>query len=650
MNKNFKGFKQVTSEQFGIYKEQGLLEGYLWFVRTPVLIEGEETPSTSNDIYDIYFGKKHYGHFCDGEIESLKDSIDEIRSDLGFIPGSFEFGEGVTTIKGAFETVAEMISALTGAVETLKVKDVQVDGKSVVNENGVAEIVIPEVDLTEVKDYADGIKEELKGEISKIEEDYKAADGEILDAAKEYAKQEITNLIGSEENKGIISDIVASELAAQLVPEDAQESLNTLQEIAEWIQSHPEDAAAMNERIAKLEEINHEAYIDADVKTLESAKEFATTESRKALESSKEYADNNFVSNESFTEYKTQVNEKLETVESGAQENVIENISINGIEGSIEEKIASVKVTGEDIELGADLMAENQVKYPKETKLSSVLQGIQNSITQAAAGSYLGVLSGKGIEVSDIIASQQTISVKVDKKEGNLISVSQNGIFAAMYYDGDDVDPDGEEVINYKSLIEKGGNVTLNSDYALENSIVLENTDSVVNLNGKLIQGGLFTEQNGSFVEGDTDSYVFWAKEGSNLEINGNGIIQSKPAKYSMAVWAQGGTVTINGGTYVNAGEGSDLIYASNGGKVYIYGGVFKPNKIQPGVDGTKQDYCALNIKDGDRDICEIKVYGGKFYGFNPADNKSETEHTNFVADGYKSVEIEPGVWEVVAE
>lgn len=648
MNKNFKGFKQVTSEQFGIYKEQGLLEGYLWFVRTPVLIEGEETPSTSNDIYDIYFGKKHYGHFCEGEIESLKDSIDEIRSDLGFIPGSFEFGEGVTTIKGAFETVAEMISALTGAVETLKVKDVQVDGKSVVNENGVAEIVIPEVDLTEVKDYADAIKEELQGEISKVEEGYKDADSEILDAAKEYAKQEITNLIGDEENTGAISDIIASEVTKLL--ENAPENLDTLKEIVDFIQTDAEAAAELSNRITALEEINHDAYKDADAKTLESAKEFATEEANKALESSKEYADNNFVNNDSFTEYKTQVNEKLETVESGAQENVIENISVNGVEGSIEEKIASVKITGEDIELGTDLMAENQVKYPKETKLSSVLQGIQNSITQAAAGSYLGVLSGNGIEVSDVIASQQTISVKVDKKEGNLISVSQNGIFAAMYYDGDDVDPDGEEVINYKSLIEKGGNVTLNSDYALENSIVLENTDSVVNLNGKLIQGGLFSEQNGSFVEGDTDSYVFWAKEGSNLEINGNGIVQSKPAKYSMAVWAQGGTVTINGGTYVNAGEGSDLIYASNGGKVYIYGGVFKPNKIQPGVDGTKQDYCALNIKDSQRDICEIKVYGGKFYGFNPADNKSETEHTNFVAEGYKSVEIEPSVWEVVAE
>lgn len=117
-----------------------------------------------------------------------------------------------------------------------------------------------------------------------------------------------------------------------------------------------------------------------------------------------------------------------------------------------------------------------------------------------------------------------------------------------------------------------------------------------------------------------------------------------------MAVWAQGGTVIINGGKFYNEGEGSDLIYASAGGKVYIYGGEFYPNKKQEGVDGTANPYSALNIKDIDRGISEIKVYGGKFYNFDPANNLSEGPNTNFVAEGYKSVEIEPNVWEVVKE
>lgn len=47
-----------------------------------------------------------------------------------------------------------------------------------------------------------------------------------------------------------VRTIAAEELAAQLIPEDAQEALNSLTEIANWIQSHPESAAAMNEQIS----------------------------------------------------------------------------------------------------------------------------------------------------------------------------------------------------------------------------------------------------------------------------------------------------------------------------------------------------------------------------------------------------------------
>lgn len=50
-----------------------------------------------------------------------------------------------------------------------------------------------------------------------------------------------------------IKEIVVKELAAQLVPADAKESLNTIAEIAAWIQDHPDDAAQMNLDIDALE-------------------------------------------------------------------------------------------------------------------------------------------------------------------------------------------------------------------------------------------------------------------------------------------------------------------------------------------------------------------------------------------------------------
>lgn len=190
----------------------------------------------------------------------------------------------------------------------------------------------------------------------------------------------------------------------------------------------------------------------------------------------------------------------------------------------------------------------------------------------------------------------------------------------------------------------EAGNVTL-SDSITKTAVV--SNDVEINLNNNSLIGEIFAESNGEILEGITDSYAIWAKEGSTVTINGNGEVRSQNAKYSIAVWAQGGEVIINGGKYYNEGEGSDLIYASAGGKVYIYGGEFYPNSMQEGVAGTANKYTALNIKDKDRDTSSIIVYGGKFYNFNPANNVSEGPGTNFVAEGYESVEVEPNVWEV---
>lgn len=59
-------------------------------------------------------------------------------------------------------------------------------------------------------------------------------------------------LVGSDTNKSVRT-IANEELAAQLVADGAKESLDTLAEIAAWIQNHPDDASAMNEAIVALQ-------------------------------------------------------------------------------------------------------------------------------------------------------------------------------------------------------------------------------------------------------------------------------------------------------------------------------------------------------------------------------------------------------------
>lgn len=67
------------------------------------------------------------------------------------------------------------------------------------------------------------------------------------------AEGKITKLIGDDADKSVRT-IANEELAKQLIPENAAESLNELQEIAAWIQAHPGDAAAMNEQIQSNKE------------------------------------------------------------------------------------------------------------------------------------------------------------------------------------------------------------------------------------------------------------------------------------------------------------------------------------------------------------------------------------------------------------
>jgi hypothetical protein len=195
-----------------------------------------------------------------------------------------------------------------------------------------------------------------------------------------------------------------------------------------------------------------------------------------------------------------------------------------------------------------------------------------------------------------------------------------------------------------KAAVAAGENVKLAADINLTAPLEISQ-NTIVDLNGKNITADLFLYPGNTVEE---DSYAFWVKNGGNLTINGNGEISTTACKYSIAVWAQGGNVTINGGIFQNAGEGSDLIYASANGHVVINGGEFNACEKQSGVDGTQEAYSALNLK-GDGTGSSITCYGGRFYKFDPANNKSEKPAVSFVATGYESV-ADGDYFKVIAE
>lgn len=192
------------------------------------------------------------------------------------------------------------------------------------------------------------------------------------------------------------------------------------------------------------------------------------------------------------------------------------------------------------------------------------------------------------------------------------------------------------------------------------------------------------------------DLYTLSVRKNSNLTISGNGSIiapvlispnptTSQAAAIEVGVQAYSGTVNIYDNVTIEGNSGAAGSYALKlvNGTANIYGGHFKTaggsngdseciylQSIKPWGGTYRQ--CNLNIyggvfettgdakylinckdepyKDGK---CAIKIMGGIFVGFNPADNTADGAHTNYVAPGYKSVETTYNgkqAWKVVKE
>ena len=90
----------------------------------------------------------------------------------------------------------------------------------------------------------------VMGIISNIQEN--AYDDTALVEKIDGVDAKVATLVGEDANKSVRT-IANEELAKQLIAEGADASLDTLTEIAAWIQSHPDDAAAMNAAIEALQ-------------------------------------------------------------------------------------------------------------------------------------------------------------------------------------------------------------------------------------------------------------------------------------------------------------------------------------------------------------------------------------------------------------
>ena len=155
-------------------------------------------------------------------------------------------------VKQEADTLASRVTALEGAGAQANVlESVKVNGVALAIAQKAVDILIATGGANGTL-AVNGTDVAIKGLAALA---YKAQVSQTdLDSALQAVVANVGTLVGSDTGKSVRT-IANEELAAQLIPSDAQDSLDTLQEIADWIQDHPGDASAMNTAITKLQAI-----------------------------------------------------------------------------------------------------------------------------------------------------------------------------------------------------------------------------------------------------------------------------------------------------------------------------------------------------------------------------------------------------------
>ena len=218
--------------------------------------------------------------------------------------------------------------------------------------------------------------------------------------------------------------------------------------------------------------------------------------------------------------------------------------------------------------------------------------------------------------------NKNTIINYVMKTPQNTNPAILNDMLMALMVEGKAADTEEALVAGFS----EGKDVVLAKDVETT-APILVTKDSTLDLNRKTIKAQ----------EGSSEYYMLKA-DGATITISGNGTVTAGASVQAIPVTAtNGGKAIINGGTFLCKGQ-MQCVYA-NGGKVEIYGGTY-------GAVSGEEVKDLLNVQNT-HDVTDIQVYGGRFIGRDPALG-DDALGGSFVAPGYMSIEVEPGIFEVV--
>lgn len=488
-----------------------------------------------------------------------------------------KIGDGVKTY--------EKLEPISGA-------KLSADGKSIILTDGVFKLM--GFDAAEIgAQPRKGVNNEIEWFVPSTKEmDDVKADVKTLKYDVEGLNLDVTNLKadstsmlgkieGLEAKIGASDDTVDAKIDAKINEfankVSADGTVNTIKELIDYVANHGSEFNTLVNDVTTLRELVGSKSVHEQIVA--------------ATDSKVDKVDGMGLSTNDFTD---SLFNKLTAIEENAQVNIIEKINVGGSILDVVEKSVNIPVAGIDrAGVVKSSTGANKVNISNSGEMSVNKVSVHSIFVPI--GDEL-ILDGGG--VSNLAHTYPT-------RIGN---IGYNNISDAVSC------ADNGDVITLQEDVNMGAN---DNDH-----LVVKAENVTIDLGGKVLTAN-----------GSSGAIKV---EGGMTTLDGAGTVSGTLGsdKYSMAVWANNGTVVINDGVYRNETDGSvrgtDLIYASGTGCIEINGGVFEAAKPE----------WTLNCKDSDykAGTAKIVVKGGSFKGFDPANNKSEGAGTNFVAEGYKSV------------
>lgn len=444
------------------------------------------------------------------------------------------------------------------------------------NADGKLEWVVPS---TETVEGLQATVAGLQSDVDSLQTDVSAVK-EILTPSGEGSSTLLERVEGLENKVGdkSIDDKITAAINKFATDVTDDGVVNSYKELIDYVAKHGGEAATMAADISDLQDLVGDASVSEQIANAIAGK--VDAEPGKGL---------------STNDFTDELLEKIGGIESNAQANKIENVNVGGTVTDIVNKTANIPI--------ASLNNAGVIKSSTGANKVNVSNNGEMSVSKVSVGSIFVPIGDELIlDGGDASGASATYSTRIGNVGFNSIADAVNCA-------------DNGDVITLQEDVNMGAD---DNDHLVINAenVTIDLGEKTFTANGSL--GAIKVESGVTTLDGTGTV---------------NGILGSD--NYSMAVWATNGTVVINDGLYKNETDGTergtDLIYASGNGRIEINGGTFEAAKPE----------WTLNVRNTDYEAgtASIVVKGGSFKGFDPANISRDDNETNFVAEGYHSVQ-----------